>query len=152
MDGALEEFRRVAASVTARPPRITVVSDLTGRPATADELASADYWVRHVRHTVRFADGVGGLAERGVTRFLELGPDATLTALARTCLPEDTTERICLPLQRKDRSEPPPCSPPSRAPTPTASPSTTTASSARPVRPPAGSRCPPTRSPASGTG
>ncbi|WP_225684737.1 type I polyketide synthase, partial [Streptomyces pseudogriseolus] len=106
MDGALEEFRRVAAGVTARPPRITVVSDLTGRPATADELATADYWVRHVRHTVRFADGVGGLAERGVTRFLELGPDATLTALARTCLPEDTTERICLPLQRKDRPEP----------------------------------------------
>ncbi|CAL9320650.1 type I polyketide synthase [Streptomyces sp. SudanB66_2053] len=106
MDGALEEFRRVAASVTARPPRITVVSDLTGRPATADELASADYWVRHVRHTVRFADGVDGLVQRGVTRFLELGPDATLTALARTCLPEDTTERICLPLQRKDRPEP----------------------------------------------
>ncbi|MEU1702988.1 type I polyketide synthase [Streptomyces pseudogriseolus] len=106
MDGALEEFRRVAAGVTARPPRITVVSDLTGSPATADELASADYWVRHVRHTVRFADGVDGLVQRGVTRFLELGPDATLTALARTCLPEDTTERICLPLQRKDRPEP----------------------------------------------
>ncbi|MGC3003864.1 polyketide synthase dehydratase domain-containing protein, partial [Streptomyces sp. G35A] len=106
MDGALDDFRRVAGSVTARPPRITVVSNLTGRPATADDLASADYWVRHLRHTVRFADGVGHLAERGVTRFLELGPDATLTALARTCLPDDTTERVCLPLQRKDRPEP----------------------------------------------
>ncbi|MFE6523689.1 type I polyketide synthase [Streptomyces sp. NPDC057794] len=106
MDGALDEFRRVAESVTARPPRITVVSDLTGRAATAGELASADYWVRHLRHTVRFADGVGHLAERGVTRFLELGPDASLTALARTCLPDDTTERVCLPLQRKGRPEP----------------------------------------------
>jgi acyl transferase domain-containing protein len=106
MDGALDDFRRVAQRVTARPPRITVVSNLTGRPATADELASADYWVRHLRHTVRFADGVGHLVERGVTRFLELGPDATLTALARACLPDDTTERVCLPLQRRDRPEP----------------------------------------------
>ncbi|MEV6618814.1 type I polyketide synthase [Streptomyces sp. NPDC051051] len=106
MDGALDEFRRVAESVTARAPRITVVSNLTGRPATAAELASADYWVRHLRHTVRFADGVGHLVERGVSRFLELGPDTTLTALARTCLPDDTTERVCLPLQRKGHPEP----------------------------------------------
>ncbi|MFI6039901.1 type I polyketide synthase [Streptomyces sp. NPDC051315] len=105
MDGALDDFRRVAETVTARPPRITVVSNVTGRPATADELASADYWVRHLRHTVRFADGVAHLVDRGVTRFLEIGPDATLTALARTCLPDDTTERVCLPAQRKDRPE-----------------------------------------------
>ncbi|MEU6393707.1 type I polyketide synthase [Streptomyces sp. NPDC046939] len=105
MDAVLDDFRAVAETVTAHPPRLTVVSNLTGRPATADELASADYWVRHLRHAVRFADGVDWLAAHGVTRYLELGPDATLTALARTCLPDDTTDRVCVPLLRKDRPE-----------------------------------------------
>ncbi|MDX3839387.1 type I polyketide synthase [Streptomyces europaeiscabiei] len=106
MDAALDDFRTVAESVTAHPPRLTVVSNLTGSPATAEELASADYWVRHLRHTVRFADGVGWLAAHGVTRYLELGPDATLTALTRSCLPDDdTTDRVCVPLLRKDRPE-----------------------------------------------
>ncbi|MDO0924395.1 SDR family NAD(P)-dependent oxidoreductase [Streptomyces sp. TG1A-8] len=106
MDAVLDDFRAVVRSATAHRPRLTVVSDLTGRPATADDLASPDYWARHLREAVRFADGVTWLAEHGVSRFLELGPDATLTALARTCLPEDTTQRVCLPLLRKDRPEP----------------------------------------------
>ncbi len=105
MDAVLDDFRAVAGTVTAHPPRLTVLSNLTGRPATADELASADYWVRHLRHAVRFADGVEWLAAHGVTRYLELGPDATLTAAARTCLPADTTDRVCVPLLRKDRPE-----------------------------------------------
>ncbi|MFG2480163.1 type I polyketide synthase [Streptomyces fagopyri] len=107
MDAALDEFRAVAESVTYHAPKITVVSNLTGRPATAEELRSPDYWVRHLRRPVRFADGIDWLAGHGVSRFVELGPDATLTALARTCLPDDTTERVCLASLRKDRPEAP---------------------------------------------
>ncbi|MEV6535359.1 type I polyketide synthase [Streptomyces sp. NPDC051639] len=107
MDAALDEFRTVAESVTYHAPRITVVSNLTGRPATAEELRSPDYWVRHLRRLVRFADGIDWLAGHGVSRFVELGPDATLTALARTCLPDDTTERVCFASVRKDRPEAP---------------------------------------------
>ncbi|MFI1510107.1 type I polyketide synthase [Streptomyces sp. NPDC020597] len=106
MDAVLDDFRAVAESVTAHTPRLTVVSNLTGRPATAGELASADYWVRHLRHTVRFTDGVGWLAAHGVTRYVELGPDATLSALARTGLPDDAADRVCVPVLRKDRPEP----------------------------------------------
>ncbi|RDG39779.1 type I polyketide synthase [Streptomyces corynorhini] len=106
MDGVLDAFREVAASVTAHPPRLTVISNLTGRPATAEELASADYWVRHLRHAVRFADGVDWLATHGVTRYLELGPDTTLTALARAALPDDGADRLCAPVLRKDHPEP----------------------------------------------
>ncbi|MFE1328750.1 type I polyketide synthase, partial [Streptomyces sp. NPDC058741] len=53
---------------------------------------------------VRFADGVDTLTAQGVTRFLEIGPDGTLTALTRTAL-GDAEGAVCRPVQRKDRAE-----------------------------------------------
>ena len=105
MDAALEEFRAVARQVTYHAPRIAVVSNVTGRLATGEELTSPEYWVGHLRQAVRFADGIGWLAGHGVSRFLELGPDGGLTAMAQLCLPEDGTDRVCLATMRKDRPE-----------------------------------------------
>ncbi|GKQ37974.1 type I polyketide synthase [Streptomyces sp. A012304] len=110
MDGMLDRFREVAAGVTASPARIPVISNVTGRPATDDELGSADYWARHVRATVRFADGVTALADAGATALVELGPDGVLTALARDCLaarrPAPHPAPVCVPALRAGRPEP----------------------------------------------
>ncbi|MBT2427747.1 SDR family NAD(P)-dependent oxidoreductase, partial [Streptomyces sp. ISL-112] len=102
MDPMLEEFRSVAEQLAYAQPVIPVVSNLTGRVASADELCSAEYWVRHVREAVRFADGVQALAEHGVTVFLELGPDGVLTAMARESV---TDESVLVPVLRRNRSE-----------------------------------------------
>ena len=88
MDPVLEEFRQVAAALTYEPARIPVVSNLTGRAATDQELSSPDYWTAHIRRTVRFLDGIRTLRDQGVTRYLELGPDPVLTAMAQECLAE----------------------------------------------------------------
>ncbi|MEU6084960.1 type I polyketide synthase [Streptomyces sp. NPDC047108] len=104
MEPMLQEFRAVAESVTYHTPRLTIVSDMTGETAAPADLCSPDYWVRHVREPVRFADGVHLLARRRVARFVELGPDGTLTALAQDCLDGDGP--VAVPVLRTDRPEP----------------------------------------------
>ncbi|WP_441296315.1 type I polyketide synthase [Amycolatopsis sp. CA-126428] len=102
----LDEFRAVAASLTYGEPAIPIRSNVTGEPASARELGSPEYWVRHVREAVRFHDGIRGLAEDGVTRFVELGPDAILTPMAEQCLDPLPPDTVVVPLLRRDRGEP----------------------------------------------
>ncbi|GAB1818046.1 type I polyketide synthase [Herbidospora sp. RD11066] len=101
MDPMLADFQRVAAGLTYHPPLIPVVSNVTG--AVATELTEPGYWVRHVRRAVRFRDGIAALAAEGVTRFVELGPDGVLTALAQGCL--DDGGLLLVPALRGDRPE-----------------------------------------------
>ncbi|MEY7971912.1 type I polyketide synthase [Saccharomonospora xinjiangensis] len=101
MEPMLGEFRRVAESVTYRLPRIPVVANLTGEPVTE---FTADHWVRHVREAVRFHDGVRRLRAEGVRTFLELGPDAVLTAMAKDGL-DDGEPAVLAPACRRDRDE-----------------------------------------------
>ncbi|MER6359103.1 beta-ketoacyl synthase N-terminal-like domain-containing protein, partial [Streptomyces sp. NPDC001634] len=104
MEPMLQEFRAVAEAVTYHAPRLTIVSDVTGETASPADLCSPDYWVRHVREPVRFADGIRLLEKRRVTRFVELGPDGTLTALAQDCFGGEGP--MAVPTLRKDRTEP----------------------------------------------
>ncbi|MET8981211.1 SDR family NAD(P)-dependent oxidoreductase [Streptomyces sp. NPDC004539] len=101
MDPMLGEFAEVAARVGYRAPRLSVISDQTGAEATGEELCDPGTWVRHVRGTVRFHDGVRALRALGVTRFVELGPDGVLTAMVREAV-EDATAVAVL---RRDHDE-----------------------------------------------
>ncbi|NGO49277.1 SDR family NAD(P)-dependent oxidoreductase [Streptomyces sp. YC419] len=109
VEPVLAQFEEVARQVGYRPPRIAVVSNVTGRIAGPGELESAEYWVRHVRAAVRFADGIRTLAGEGVNVFLEAGPGGVLTAMAEETLEEreeSGTPRLVVPLLRQDRPEP----------------------------------------------
>ncbi|WP_410586441.1 SDR family NAD(P)-dependent oxidoreductase [Amycolatopsis sp. lyj-23] len=101
----LDSFAEAVAGLRFGEPTLPLVSTLTGAPAAAADLRSADYWVRHVREAVRFADAVRVLHEAGVTRFVELGPAGVLAAAVADCLP-DGDGHTAVPLLRKDRPEP----------------------------------------------
>ncbi|MDG4801393.1 type I polyketide synthase [Micromonospora sp. WMMD980] len=108
MTPMLDAFRAVAAGLSYAPPRIPIVSNLTG--AVVDGY-DADTWVRHVRRTVRFHDGVQALAELGVRRYLELGPDGVLTGMAQlgpdgTAQPGDLAPPVRVAALRRERPEP----------------------------------------------
>ncbi|HEU5472564.1 MAG TPA: SDR family NAD(P)-dependent oxidoreductase, partial [Actinophytocola sp.] len=90
MEPMLAEFRAVAETLTYHPPRLPVI--------TAGDLLDPEYWVRHVRDAVRFADGLATLNANGVTKFIELGPDGVLSALV--------DDGVAMPTLRAGRDEP----------------------------------------------
>ncbi|WP_416972971.1 SDR family NAD(P)-dependent oxidoreductase [Streptomyces sp. 4F14] len=86
LDPMLDEFRDIVRELTFHPPTLPIVSNLTGALADAETLCDPEYWVRHVRQPVRFADGLRALDAQKVVRYLELGPDPVLTTMVQDCL------------------------------------------------------------------
>ncbi|WP_345025824.1 SDR family NAD(P)-dependent oxidoreductase, partial [Streptomyces sedi] len=102
MDPMLEDFRRVLTEVTYGTPTLPIVSTLTGRSISVEELSDPAYWVRHVREAVRFADAVDSLVGEGVSTFVEVGPGGSLAALGQ----ESAPDAVFVPVLRGGRSEP----------------------------------------------
>ncbi|MGW1140152.1 SDR family NAD(P)-dependent oxidoreductase [Streptomyces zhihengii] len=100
MEPMLDEFRQVLAELTFRAPSVEWVSTVAG----GGDVASVEYWVRHARVEVRFADAVADLEGRGLTALVEIGPDATLTGMAGQAL-ADPEALALVALCRKDRDE-----------------------------------------------
>ncbi len=101
----LEPFSEVVSSLTLNEPKLPVISNLTGGALTPEQATDPAYWVRHARQPVRFADAVTALKEKGATTFLELGPDAVLSAMAAATLGEEAKAAL-IPTLREGREEP----------------------------------------------
>uniref|UniRef100_UPI003F9819D5 type I polyketide synthase n=1 Tax=Mycobacterium sp. TaxID=1785 RepID=UPI003F9819D5 len=102
MDPMLAEFSQLLGGVSAAPPRIGLVSNLTGKLAEPG-YGSPQYWVDHVRQPVRFADGVRAAESSGADVFVEVGPSGGLTAAVEQSLTaEPAVSAVTL---AKDRPE-----------------------------------------------
>lgn len=99
LEPILAEFGRVCARVTFSPPQVPFISNLTGAWITAEEAMDPQYWVRHLRQSVRFADGLKAVLADGRNVLVEIGPGRTLCSLARSQSPAP----VALPTLRHPR-------------------------------------------------
>ena len=79
----LEEFRAHCQTIEFHAPQIPYVSNLTGTWVTTADVTDPNYWVRHLRETVRFSEGIQTLLDDPNRVLLEIGPGHTLSGLAR---------------------------------------------------------------------
>ena len=105
MEPMLAEFRVRLEQLEWRAPEIPLVSTVTGLPAT-EEFGSPEYWTEHARAGVRFADAVTWLREYGVSTFVELGPDAILTAMVGE-IADGAPDLVAVPALRRTQDEQP---------------------------------------------
>ncbi|MEV6279151.1 type I polyketide synthase [Nocardia sp. NPDC051832] len=104
MTPMLDKFRSVAQKLDYRAPKLPIVSTVTGESA-GDAVTDPEYWVQQVRATVRFAPAIETLRADGVSRFVEVGPDAVLTAMTSECLGENTDLAATVALARRTSEE-----------------------------------------------
>ena len=83
MEPAMARFGEVLAGVQVGTPGIPYLSNVTGTWITEEDLADPSYWARHMRGTVRFAEGLAELLGKPGRVYLEVGPGATLGTLVK---------------------------------------------------------------------
>ena len=83
IDPILEKFYAFLEKVTFSEPRIPFISNSTGTWAKKEEVTTPEYWIKHLRQTVRFSDGLKTLLTQPNAIFLEVGPGQTLSTFAR---------------------------------------------------------------------
>jgi len=83
MEPALDSFLKVTRNINFNEPGIPFVSSVSGTWITNDEACSPEYWVRHIRETVKFKFGREELAKDEQNVLLEVGPGNTLSILSR---------------------------------------------------------------------
>lgn len=85
LDGQLEPFRAGFAGVSFAKPTTPMASSMRGGWAEGDDLCSAEYWVQHLRSTVRFADAARTVLSEAPSIVIEVGPGQSLGPLLEGC-------------------------------------------------------------------
>lgn len=106
MEPILERFTAVVATIPLQAPRLPVVSNLSGTWLSATQACDPAYYARHLRHAVRFADGIGCAAGDGNPLFLEVGPGRTLGTLVQQCAASSGSEGALWSMRHPQQQEP----------------------------------------------
>ena len=88
VDPMLDGLERVVAGLETSPPKLTLVSNVTGRVLEPGERMDGAYWRRHTREPVAFSQSMETLARLGVDLIVEVGPHAVLGSMATMAWPD----------------------------------------------------------------
>jgi acyl transferase domain-containing protein/acyl carrier protein len=109
MAPVLGPFTERASRVALQAPKLPYLSNVTGAWIQPGEAADPGYWVRHLRQTVRFADGLAEALADPERVLLEVGPGQSLTTLAQqmpALNPADRLARVAVPSLRRPKDDP----------------------------------------------
>src|SRR2546421_7514432 len=90
----LGEFTAFLEKVQLHPPVIPYISNVTGTWITEEDATDPHYWAKHLRKTVRFAQGMDELLKDPQWVLLEVGPGHTLSALVKQHPARDATQVV----------------------------------------------------------
>jgi acyl transferase domain-containing protein len=96
MEPILSPFTEAFKGLMLKQPQVPYISNVTGTWVGAAEVQTSDYWAKHLRRPVRFADGVSELCKEPGRIFLEVGFGRTLSGLVKQQLPDDSSETVVL--------------------------------------------------------
>ncbi|MEM7313002.1 MAG: type I polyketide synthase, partial [Planctomycetota bacterium] len=96
LEPALQPFREHLQSLSLNAPKIGIVSNRTADWMTAEQATDPEYWVDHLRNTVRFGESLRKFADKD-TVFMEIGPGNTLCRFANAELGAAVTALPTLP-------------------------------------------------------
>ena len=82
MEPILDKFTLFAKQFSFKQPAIPVISNLTGKDISKQEL-NADYFANHIRNAVQFSNGIEYLQQKNIELYLEVGPNPVLVSLAK---------------------------------------------------------------------
>ncbi|HEV7583255.1 MAG TPA: SDR family NAD(P)-dependent oxidoreductase [Mycobacterium sp.] len=88
LEPVLGEFESYAARLQFAVPTLPLICNRTGAVLTADTPLDAQYWRRHSRQPVQFAESVHTVAALGCSVLMEIGPQPVLTGAAVQIWPE----------------------------------------------------------------
>jgi acyl transferase domain-containing protein/thioesterase domain-containing protein/NAD(P)-dependent dehydrogenase (short-subunit alcohol dehydrogenase family)/acyl carrier protein len=105
LDGILPRFRAYLQGIQLHEPKLKIVSNHTGGWLDAASARDPEYWVRHFRNSILFADGVETLLASDNLLLLEVGPGNILGALTRQN-PKAPTQRVLSSMRHPDDQTP----------------------------------------------
>ena len=100
MDAILRPFAECVGKVKRNHPAIPFISNLTGTWISAADATNPEYWAKHLRSTVRFADGVKALLKDPDRVLLEVGPGTTLCSVARQQIKQPAQRTLLSSMRR----------------------------------------------------
>lgn len=103
LEPILKRFRDYLAAITLNAPQIPIISNRSGVVLTDAQATDPDYWVAHLRGTVRFADGINHLARVPGRVFLEVGPGRAMKVMAQSH-PDISANQVISTLRHRDHA------------------------------------------------
>jgi thioesterase domain-containing protein/acyl carrier protein len=104
MEPIVGPFNERVGKIKLLAPKIPYLSNVTGDWIKDEEATNPEYWGRHLRHTVRFADAMGRLLNNPDWVLLEVGPGRTLNSLA-VRHPDKSMEQVSLTTVRHPKEK-----------------------------------------------